>query len=127
MAEFVQDTSGIRTLPISNNLKKILLLAADEAKVDKICVTSGGQCAKGTCSKRTGSKRTGSTRHDLGNAADLQLWVGNKVLKFTDNSDLKIYKAFVTAVAKLGATGIGAGVGYMGADKIHVGFGSKAI
>lgn len=122
MVEFVQDTLGIRTLPISNNLKKILLLAAQEARVDKIRVTSGGQCAKGTC-----SKRTGSTRHDLGNAADLQLWVGNKVLKFTDNSDLKIYKAFVTAVARLGATGIGAGVGYMGADKIHVGFGSKAI
>ena len=35
------------------------------------------------------------------------------------------FEAFVTKAASLGATGIGAGVDYMGTKTIHVGFGSK--
>ncbi|MEP0915073.1 hypothetical protein NDI45_29855, partial [Leptolyngbya sp. GB1-A1] len=67
-----------------------------------------------------------STRHDLGNAADLDLIKDGRVLRFTDPSDLPFFEAFVEAAASFGATGIGGDVGYMGPTRIHVGFGSRA-
>jgi len=70
-------------------------------------------------------RRTGSTRHDRGRAADIKLVVGAKTLTFTDTkADPKVL-TFVTAAAAAGATGIGAGVAYMGNATIHVGFGTS--
>ncbi|TCB64858.1 hypothetical protein E0H88_14480 [Acinetobacter sp. ANC 4216] len=112
MVQYTQVLAKVRNDKVDNRLIKILLLAGEEAGVDEIRVTSGGQCSIGTC-----SKRVGFTRHDLGNAADLELWVGGKLVNFTNDSGLAIYKTFVTAVARLGAAGIGAGIGYMGAKK----------
>lgn len=121
MVEFVEDTKGkIRDLPVNQKLKHILILAGEAAKVDKIRVTSGGQCQK--C-----AKRTGSIRHDLGNAADLEIWKNGKALQFTNQNELPFFEAFITAAAKLGATGVGAGIDYMGAATIHVGFGKKMV
>jgi Bacterial SH3 domain len=123
MTEIVEDTKGkTRDLPIDQKLKSILISAGIEAGVDKVRVTSGGQCAQGTC-----TKRFGSNRHDLGKAADLEIWKNNRALNFTSDSDLPTFKAFVIAAARLGATGIGAGIDYMGPKTIHVGFGSKAV
>lgn len=107
-----------RNLPISDRLRSVLLAAADAADVDVVRVTSGGQPA-------SGSHRTGSHRHDNGNAADLELIVGSRTLDFTNSSDLPIVERFVSAAASFGANGIGAGVGYMGPTKLHVGFGNS--
>ena len=123
MAEVREETQGkIRDLPISARLKSLLLATAQATGVDRVRVTSGGQCRKGTC-----TKRTGSTRHDDGQAADLQLIVGGRTLKFTAAQDLPVFKRFVTEAARAGATGIGAGIAYMGEATIHVGFGPRGV
>jgi muramidase (phage lysozyme) len=112
-----QAQSGIRKLPISDKLNSVLQQAARAAGVD-VTVTSGGQPAypKGP--------RTGSTRHDLGNAADLDLYVGGRILSDRNPADIELKKKFVAAATGAGASGIGAG--YMGPTKIHVGFGTPA-
>lgn len=121
MAGYVDATRGkTRDLPITPKLKQLLLSAADDVGVDTVRVISGGQCGKGIC-----KKRTGSTRHDGGNAADLQLLVGGKKMRFDDPEDRKVFEAFVIAAAEAGATGLGAGKHYMGVETIHVGFGSR--
>lgn len=121
MVRVVENTAGkTRDLPIFPRLKQILSFAGSVAGIDEVRIESGGQCAIGTC-----NKRVGSTRHDLGNAADLDLIKNGRVLKFTDPNDLSFFEAFVEAAASFGATGIGGDVGYMGPTRIHVGFGSR--
>lgn len=123
MARLVEDTAGkTRDRPIDPALRKLLVKAAGTAGVDLVRVTSGGQAKKGTP-----GKRTGSTRHDLGMAADLQLVIAGKTLDFTTATDRKIIEKFIEAAAAGGATGLGAGVDYMGPRTLHVGFGSKSI
>ncbi len=123
MASSIDQTSlrgKIRDKPIAPELELILRRAADAAGVDTVLVTSGGQPGS------TG-KRIGSTRHDGGRAADLRLVKGGRTLAFTDDSADPIIEAFVTAAAANGATGIGAGVHYMGSDTLHVGFGTTPL
>lgn len=123
MATVIEDTKGkTRDLPIAAKLRQILIEAADDAGVDVVRVTSGGQAKKGTP-----GKRTGSTRHDLGNAADLMLERNGKALSFTKSAELPVFEKFVTAAASRRATGIGAGVDYMGEHTIHVGFGTRLV
>ncbi|TQF38979.1 hypothetical protein UNPF46_14295 [Bradyrhizobium sp. UNPF46] len=113
-------SDAIRNKPITNELKNVLDTAAVAAGIDTIRITSGGQDAIGH-----GTRRTGSTRHDLGRAADVQCLVGGQALTFTDDAAPPGILRFVTAAAAAGATGIGAGVGYMGNRTIHVGFGTS--
>lgn len=123
MVEIVEDTKGkTRDLPIAETLRAVLVQACGGLGVDRVRVVSGGQCRKGAC-----SKRTGSTRHDLGLAADLQLWAAGRPLRFTTATDLPVFEAFVANCAALGAEGFGAGIGYMGPDTIHVGYGGRAV
>ena len=123
MARLVEDTKGkIRDRPIQDSLRVLLIEAATRSGIDLVRVTSGGQAAKGTP-----GKRTGSTRHDLGRAADLSLSIGDRTLSFVRTSDLPFFRAFVTEACVLGATGIGAGVDYMGPTTIHVGYGEAAF
>ena len=123
MSKVVEDTRGkIRDLPITGELRDLLKSAAEACGVDTVRVTSAGQCAKGQC-----EKRTGSTRHDNGRAADLQLLVVGRALKFTDPEGQKVFVRFATEAARLGATGLGAGLDYMGDATMHVGFGSRAV
>ena len=114
------DQSGlagkIRDRPISKELEAVLQKAGTAAGVDVILVTSGGQPGSSGRSK-------GSTRHNGGRAADLQLMVEGKAQTFTDERPSPIVAKFVTAAAAHGATGIGAGVDYMGPATLHVGFG----
>jgi hypothetical protein len=117
-----EDTAGkTRDLPIYAKLRSLLIEAADATGVERVRVTSGGQAKLGTP-----GKRTGSTRHDLGMAADLVLERGGRTLDFTRPGDLPVFEAFVRKATALGATGIGAGVTYMGPLAMHVGFGSEA-
>ncbi|MER9632227.1 SH3 domain-containing protein [Mesorhizobium sp. M0296] len=53
--------------------------------------------------------------------------VDRHTLDFTSASDLPTIVRFVTSAARNGATGIGAGVDYMGSKTLHVGFGSRAV
>lgn len=120
MANIVEDTKGkIRNLPIQQKLREVLNLAADTAGIDTVRVTSGGQ------PPAPDGPRVGSTRHDNGWAADLQLVRKGKTLSFTDELGGPVIEAFVTAAAAHGATGIGAGVDYMGAKTFHIGFGTS--
>jgi hypothetical protein len=123
MARVFEDTVGkIRDKPIAETLKLILAEAGDAVGIDLVRVTSGGQAKLGTP-----GKRTGSTRHDLGNAADLMIERGGRALAFNVPTDLPSFERFVEVAAEKGATGIGAGAGYMGVQTIHVGFGSEAV
>lgn len=115
-----ESLAGIRKLPLSPKLKSVLDQAAAAAGVE-VVVYSGGQSPKGS-----GGPRTGSTRHDNGNAADLYLMRGGKKLVDTNPEDRAVMAKFVSAAVAAGATGVGAGHGYMGPSNIHVGFGKQA-
>ncbi len=118
-----QIQSGIRSRPIQPALSTVLTTAA--AATDpgvKVVVYSGGQGPRGT----PGARRTGSTRHDNGNAGDVYLYRNGKLLDFRNPADLPYVEKFVTAAFAAGATGIGAGPGYMGAG-IHVGYGPNGV
>jgi hypothetical protein len=93
----------IRDMPISDALRRVLLVAAQEAGVEIVRITSGGQPG-------SRGQRTGSNRHDGGNAADLELVARGRTLDFTQSSDLDTICRFVASAAACGATGIGAGV-----------------
>jgi muramidase (phage lysozyme) len=128
MATIRQDQvtqAAIRKQLISAKLEQVLLKAAEDARVDVVRVISGGQSASG----RDGVDRTGSTRHDNGNAADLELLKDGRALNFENLAERPIFETFVRAAAAAGATGMGAGVGYMGptTTKIHVGFGTQVV
>jgi hypothetical protein len=114
------DQSGIRgktrDRPIGKELETVLMLAGRASGIDTIFVTSGGQPG-------TTGQSTGSTRHNGGRAADLHLGVEGRVLGFDDQDADELVKRFVIAAAANGATGIGAGVRYMGNETLHVGFG----
>ncbi|MEA2834203.1 MAG: hypothetical protein QOG66_2405 [Methylobacteriaceae bacterium] len=112
--------SAIRNLPITQALRDLLAAAAAAAGVDTIRIVSGGQPAR-----NEGTRRTGSTRHDHGRAADIQLVVNGRTQVFSDRAAGPVVIAFITAAAAHGATGIGAGVEYMGDKTIHVGFGTS--
>ena len=115
-----QSQSGTRNMPINDKLMSVLQKAAAEAGV-AVDITSGAQ------PNYPQGPRTGSTRHDIGvGAADLDLMQNGRVLTDNNPEDVKIKRKFVEAAASAGATGIGAGEGYMGASKIHVGFGKPA-
>lgn len=117
MVDFVGPPAGaIRNRPISDELRAVLEAAAQEVGVDLVRITSGGQPG-------THGRSTGSTRHNDGRAADLQLEQGGSTKTFSDARGGQVFEGFVTAAASFGATGIGAGVRYMGNRTIHVGFG----
>lgn len=118
--------NAIRNKPIQARLAKALSESADDAGIDHVRISSGGQDAKGH-----GTRRTGSTRHDIdatgkGGAADLELLIGGRVLNFQNMADRPIIARFVTGCSRRGCTGIGAGVDYMGPTKLHVGYGAPA-
>lgn len=120
VSELQNRLAGIRKQPLSSRLKGVLDQAASAAGVQAI-VYSGGQPPIGS-----GGARTGSTRHDNGNAADLYLMKDGRKLSDTNPDDRAIMAKFVSAAVSAGATGVGAGHGYMGPSNIHVGFGKQA-
>lgn len=83
-------------------------------------VTSGGQ-------ENNTTEGTGSTRHNHGNAADADFYIGDHKLDWNNPQDLPIFQQIVTQARANGVTGIGAGDDYMGAGRMHVGFGNPGI
>jgi hypothetical protein len=121
MVEMVGPPVGaVRNRPINDKLRIVLDRAAQAVGIEKLDIVSGGQ--PGT----TGG-RVGSHRHDGGNAADIKLIKDGMVLSFEDAAQRPTVAAFVTAAAANGATGIGAGIGYMGPNTLHVGFGTAVV
>ena len=83
-------------------------------------VTSGGQ-------ENNTDQGTGSTRHNHGNAADADFYIGDRKLDWNSPQDLPIFQQIVTQARANGVTGIGAGDDYMGAGRMHVGFGNPGV
>ena len=115
-AELLYQLEGVRNRPVSTRLATLLKSAAARAGIDRIVVYSGGQPG-------TTGRSTGTARHNAGNAADLRLYVGGRVQRFSNDSAPRTVTDFVSAAAGLGATGIGAATDYMGPTSLHVGYG----
>ena len=116
-----QTTSGAtRKLPINETTRRILLTASRQSGL-RVYVFSGGQPTEGR-------NRTGTHRHDLGGAADLYLVepVTHHVLDMRDPDDRVCMASFIQASVAAGATGVGAGLGYMGPHAMHIGGGAPA-
>jgi hypothetical protein len=112
-------------------LENVLEYAAHQADVD-VRVTSGGQkYVPGGAGKSIKGVRTGSHRHDIRpgqmGAADLVLLdrVTGAQLDLTKPADASRMGIFTEAAVAAGATGVGAGVGYMGKHVIHIGAGGS--
>jgi hypothetical protein len=121
LVEEAQSTeASTRIHPIQQQLKDKLDFAASQTGV-RVKVTSGGQPA-------AGPHRTGSHRHDLGGAADLELYdqKDGHMLDMRDPADAARMREFTKQSVRAGATGVGAGLGYMGANRIHIGGGNPA-
>jgi hypothetical protein len=113
-------SSATRKLPINETTRRILLTASRQVGL-RVYVFSGGQPLQG-------QNRTGTHRHDLGGAADLYLVdpVTDHILDMRDPDDRVCMASFIQASVTAGATGVGAGLGYMGAHAIHIGGGAAA-
>jgi hypothetical protein len=119
--------NATRCRSITAELRELLNEAADANGIDKIVINSGGQPSNHAPHlKNVPCGWTGSRRHDNGRAADIQLVRNGSTLTFTDTNGSQV-SPFLTACAARGATGIGAGVGYMGPKTMHIGFGTKAV
>lgn len=120
-------TNVIRNRPITTKLRELLDGAADDAGVERVVIVSGGQTSNHSPNlEGVVGGWTGSRRHDNGGAADIELNRNGVTLSFTDTEGSQVAN-FVTACAARGATGIGAGVHYMGPRRIHVGFGNSPM
>lgn len=114
--ELLYQLSGVRNQYVTDRLTAMLKAAAARSGISRIVIYSGGQPG-------TTGQSIGSVRHNAGNAADLQLYVGDSLQRFDNNSAPQTITDFVTAAAALGATGIGAATDYMGPTSLHVGYG----
>ena len=114
-------TRNRKTVP---RLESILTQGASGVPgIGRIEIFSGGQAAKGS-----GGARTGSVRHDHGNSADIRVYdTQGRQLRPDNAQHQATLGALVERWRSLGATGIGAGPGYMGGSGIHVGFGSDIV
>ena len=112
-----QTTSGAtRKLPINETMRRILLTASRQSGL-RVYVFSGGQPTQG-------QNRTGTHRHDLGGAADRPSDAPH--LGHARSHDRVCMASFIQASVAAGATGVGAGLGYMGAHAMHIGGGAAA-
>lgn len=84
-------------------------------------VVSGGQPGKGE-----GGARTGSTRHDHGNSMDADFYIGDRKLDWNNPADLPVFSEIVSRGKAAGISGIGGSDSYMGAGRLHMGFGTPS-
>jgi hypothetical protein len=116
---------GMRHFPISGVLHNQLQEAGKATGLD-VEVISGGQPSTGPTSGPN-AVRTPTPRHNEGRAADIQLrdTRTGQLLDMRKPEDKAKMAQFITESVRRGATGIGAGEGYMGgAHTIHVGGGT---
>jgi len=112
---------AVRNQPLSPELLAAMAYLGDMGLA--VNVYSGGQPAIGTS-----DRRTGSTRHDLGNAADVQFTHPELgLLSHTNPAHIPILQEIVARGREAGLTGFGMGPGYMGPNGMHIGFGAPAV
>lgn len=86
-------------------------------------VVSGGQDGRGE-----GDRRTGSTRHDHGNAADVDFFLPDGTqLRSSNPAHVPILTEIVQRARANGLTGFGEGADYMGDGRMHIGFGNPGV
>lgn len=115
-----ENKGAIRSQPLNDKLVGALSFLPELGVQMK--VVSGGQAAAGS-----GGARTGSTRHDHGNAADADFYKDGRKLDWNNPDDVPVFQQIVQRARANGVTGIGAGDDYMGAGRMHIGFGSDAV
>lgn len=111
---------AVRNQPLAPDLLSALSFLPEMGIEMK--VYSGGQAPKGS-----GGARTGSTRHDHGNAADADFYYQGRKLDWNNPDDVPIFQEMVKRGKQNGVTGWGAGDDYMGAGRMHVGFGNPGV
>ena len=84
-------------------------------------VVSGGQ------ESNKPGEGTGSTRHNYGNSADADFYIGDHKLDPKIPEDRAKLATIATRAAENGVTGFGEGEDYMGSGRMHIGFGSDAV
>lgn len=111
----VNSSGTIRNQEIKPELKNILQTAADNSGLS-VVIYSGGQP-----DIASGGNRTGTTRHDNGAAADVRIQnAAGRNLSLNNPADVPLIQNFLAEAKRAGATGIGAGNGYMGNNGFHV-------
>jgi hypothetical protein len=105
------NANATRKGKLTPRLEGILNQAAKKTGLD-VVIHSGGQPSSGT-------GRTGTHRHDNGFAGDIWLYKNGKQLGTGTNASADVI-AFAQAAKDAGATGIGAGDGYMRGNSMHV-------
>ena len=111
----INSSGTIRNQAIKPELKSILQTAADNSGLS-VVVYSGGQP-----DIASGGNRTGTTRHDNGAAADIRIQnAAGRNLSLSNPADVPLIQNFLAEAKRAGATGIGAGNGYMGNNGFHV-------
>ena len=122
VSELQSQIAGIRRGALSARTRGFLDYASSKTGLS-VEVGSGGQPG-------SGPNRTGSHRHDFGGAADFKLFEmvdGKKrYLDMRNPADAARMEEFTAHTVAAGATGVGAGLGYMGPNSIHVGGGTRA-
>ena len=135
-----RSVAGIRKGELDDNLVAQLNYAASKlgGRYD-IVVGSGGQMPLAEAKRRGAVKRgkrwylngkavrTGSTRHDGGGAGDLRIKdkETGKFLSMNNKHGRAVMSKLIEHSVEAGATGVGGGNNYMGANTLHIGGGKS--
>jgi len=112
----MQNQDAIRNGALSPELTRAMGFLGDMGITFR--VNSGGQ---------NPGEGTGSNRHDHGNAADGDLYMGDTILDWNNPQHIPILQEVVARARLNGVTGIGGSNSYMGAGRMHFGFGNEAV
>lgn len=112
----MQNQGAIRSGELSPELIRAMSFLGDMGI--QFRVNSGGQ---------NPGKGTGSARHNHGNAADGDLYMGDTKLDWNNPQHVPILQEVVARARLNGVTGIGGSNSYMGAGRMHFGFGNEAV
>lgn len=111
------NAGAIRNKPISGKLESAFSFLPEMGI--EMEVFSGGETPD--------RKASDSGRHMHGNSADAFFWKDGRKLDWANEEDIPIFQEIVARAKANGATGFGAGPGYMQPGSIHVGFGAPAV
>ena len=91
-------------------------------------IISGGQPTAAEVKARGEGSRTGGVRHDDGKAVDADFYDKNgRRLDWNNPADRPIFEKIITYSVANGLTGVGAADDYMGAGRVHIGYGGAAV
>ena len=111
------NSKAIRNKPISEKLKTSMSFLSDMGIT--MDVISGGETAD--------RKASNSGRHMHGNSADVDFYKDGRKLVSGNAADEAVLSQIVAQAKANGVTGFGEGSDYMGAGRVHLGFGKEAV